>query len=218
MSREIRNQEADMDAIDIIRQRRSINFFDNNFELPDDKLRELIELANLAPSSMNLQPWKVIAVRTPERKKALREVASNQPKVEEASAVLIIIADPELLEMNMEAVLSSSVELGYIMEESKEKSKAGALRNYREPDSLRRKIWAVKNASLFAMSVMFTAKALGLESHPMDGFDEEKVKQVFGIEDRCIVPMLIAVGRIRSGITLRPRAMRRKVEEFVRFE
>lgn len=41
------------------------------------------------------------------RKKILRQCAFNQPKVEEASAVLIIIADPEAVEKNLERVLDS---------------------------------------------------------------------------------------------------------------
>ena len=207
-----------MESVNLIKERRSINFFNASFELAQDKLKELLDLANLAPSSMNMQPWRVIAVKSPDRKKVLREIAFNQPKVEEASVVLIIIADPALLEKNMDAVLSNWAELGYIKEEAKEKSKSSALYLYGEADSTISKIWAVKNASLFAMSVMFAAKALGLESHPMDGFDEEKVKKEFGIEERCVVPMLIALGQINPGTKLLPRAMRRQVNEFVRFE
>jgi putative NAD(P)H nitroreductase len=84
--------------------------------------------------------------------------------------------------------------------------------------SLKRKIFAVKNTSLFAMNLMITAKGLGLETHPMDGFDEGCVKREFNIPADKIIPMLIAVGNLRSGITLLPRAFRRKIEEFVRFE
>ena len=207
-----------MESVNLIKERRSINFFNAGFELTQEKLKELLDLANLAPSSMNMQPWRVIAVKSPDRKKVLREIAFNQPKVEEASVVLIIIADPALLEKNMDAVLSNWAELGYIKEEAKEKSKSSALYLYSEADSTIRKIWAVKNASLFAMSIMFAAKALGLESHPMDGFDEEKVKKEFGIEESCKVPMLIALGQINPGTKLLPRAMRRQVNEFVRFE
>jgi len=207
-----------MEAVKLINERRSISFFDKDFELADDKLKELLDLANLCPSSMNIQPWRVIAVKSPERKKALRTVAFNQPKAEEASVVLIIIADPELLEANMDAVLSNRVELGYIKEDAIESAKSSAFRLYSDKESVRRKIFAVKNSSLFAMSVMFAAKALGLESHPMDGFDEDRLKKEFGINENCVVPMLIAVGQIKPDMKLLPRAMRRPVNAFVRFE
>jgi nitroreductase len=207
-----------MEAVKLINERRSINFFDKDFELADDKLKELLDLANLCPSSMNMQPWRVIAVKSPGRKKALRAVANNQPKAEEASVVLVIIADPELLEANMDAVLSNRAELGYLKVDAIESAKSSAFRLYSDKESIRRKIFAVKNSSLFAMSVMFAAKALGLESHPMDGFDEDRLKKEFGINENCVVPMLIAVGQIKPGTKLLPRAMRRPVNEFVRFE
>src|SRR4030043_2357759 len=106
-----------MDVIQAIKERRSINYFETGRAIPDDKLKELFEIANLSPSSFNLQPWKIIVVRDPGRKKVLRQCAFNQPKVEEASAVLIMIADPKGVEENLQRVLDSWQELGYIKAE-----------------------------------------------------------------------------------------------------
>lgn len=203
-----------METIQTIKERRSINFFQPTEKIPEDKLRELISIANLAPSSFNLQPWKIIVVRDPEKKKALRRCAFNQPKVEEASAILIMIADPQGLEENIERVLDSWQNLGYMKPEGRETSQKMAMNLYGLVDSLQRKIFAVKNTSLFAMNLMIAAKGLGLETHPMDGFDEEAIKREFHIPQDKIIPMLIAVGYLKKGINLLPRAFRRPVEEF----
>lgn len=207
-----------MDIIQTIRERRSINFFEPGKAIPENTLRELLEIANLAPSSFNLQPWKVIVVRDPERKKTLRACAFNQPKVEEASAVLIMVADPRGLEENLDRMLDSWIELGYLKPEMRE-TYADMARNIQSTeDSLKRKVFAVKNTSLFAMNLMLAAKGLGLETHPMDGFDEDCVKKEFGVPTDKIIPMLVAVGYLKAGITLLPRAFRRNIDEFVRFE
>lgn len=207
-----------MDVIQAIKERRSINFFEIGKAIPDDKIKELLEIANLSPSSFNLQPWKTIVVRDPERKKVLRKCAFNQPKVEEASAVLIMIADPRGGKENFKRVLDSWQELGYIKAEIRQTYIEMAKNLYGQEDSLKRKIFAVKNTSLFAMNLMITAKGLGLETHPMDGFDEECIKKEFNIPDDKIIPMLIAIGDLKKGITLLPRAFKRSIEEFVRFE
>lgn len=207
-----------MDVIQAIRERRSINFFEAEKEVPDDKLQELLDIANLAPSSFNLQPWKVVIVRTPERKRVLRACAFNQPKVEEASVVLIMVADPEAVEENMERVLDRWQELGYIKPEMRETNVNMIRSLYGERESERRRFFAVKNTSLFAMNLMVAAKGLGLETHPMDGFDEECIKREFNIPADRIIPMIIAVGYLRDGVTLLPRAFRRKREDFVRYE
>lgn len=207
-----------MDVIQAIKERRSINYFETGRAISDDKLKELFDIANLSPSSFNLQPWKIIVVRDPGRKKVLRQCAFNQPKVEEASAVLIMIADPKGVEENLQRALDSWQELGYIKAEMRQTYIEMAKNLYGQEDSLKRKIFAVKNTSLFAMNLMITAKGLGLETHPMDGFDEECIKKEFNIPEDKIIPMLVAVGNLRTGITLLPRAFRRSIEEFASFE
>ena len=207
-----------MELIQGTRERRSINFFESGRELSDDQLRELLEVANLSPSSFNLQPWKVVVVKDPERKKVLRQCAMNQPKVEEASAMLIIIADPRGVEENLEKMIESWQQLGYMKPEMRETTIGMIKTLYGTEDSLKRKIFAAKNASLFAMNLMLAAKGLGFDTHPMDGFDEDCVKREFGIPEDKVIPMLIAVGYLRPGITLLPRAFRRALDEFVRFE
>lgn len=207
-----------MDVIQTIKERRSINFFETGKSIPEDKLRELLEIANLSPSSFDLQPWRVVVVRDLERKKILRKCAFDQPKAEEASAVLIMVADPKGVEENLGNVLDSWEKLGYIKPEMRETYLSMAKNLYDKEDSLKRKIFAVKNTSLFAMNLMLAAKGLGLETHPMDGFDEDCLKKEFNIPTDKIIPMIITVGYLRQGITLLPRAFRRKIEDFVRFE
>src|SRR4030043_233646 len=130
-----------MDVIQAMRERRSINFFEAGKEISDDKLMELLKIANLSPSSFNLQPWKMIVVRDPERKKVLRKCAFNQPKVEEASAVLIMIADPKGVEENLQRVLDSWQELGYIKAEMRQTYLEMAKNLYGQEASLKRKIF-----------------------------------------------------------------------------
>ncbi len=207
-----------MEIIQAIKERRSINFFETGREIPEDKLKELLEIANLAPSSFNLQPWKVVAVKDPEMKKVLRQCAFNQPKVEEASVVLILVADPKAMEENIDRMLDSWQQLGYMKPDMRDTYKGMANNLYGTDDSLKRKFFAIKNTSLFAMNLMIAAKGLGLETHPMDGFDEDCVKKEFNIPEDKVIPMLIAVGYLKPGITLLPKAFRRKIEEFVKFE
>lgn len=206
-----------MDVLQAITDRRSINFFEPGRDLSDEQIKELIELAKLSPSSMNLQPWRIVVVKDSERKKTLRKCAFDQPKVEEASAVLIMVADPGSLEGSIETVLQSWVDLGYMKPEMVETYKGMAGGLYGTPDSLKRKFFAVKNTSLFAMNIMLAAMGLGLQTHPMDGFDEDCIKKEFNIPSDTIIPMLITVGYLRNGITLLPRAYRKRFEDFVTF-
>ncbi len=103
---------------------------------------------------------------------------------------MIIIANPNAVEENVDNVLKSWVELGYINQESVETMRKMPFKNYGDKESLSRKLFAVKNTSFFAMSLMIAAKALGFETHPMDGFEEEKIKANFSIPEDRIIPLL----------------------------
>jgi nitroreductase len=207
-----------MKAIQTIKTRRSVNYFDPSFKMTDGEITELLELAALAPSSYNLQPWEVIVVRSPERKKVLRECAFNQPKVEEASAVLIIIGNTDGVEEHLDNVAASMLKNGYVDEKNAEGVKQMAGSFYSTPDSERRRIFAAKNAGLFAMSFILAAEAKGFVTHSMDGFDEGKIKEAFGIKAGKVIPMLIAVGKFKEGATVRPRNIRFAPNMFAKFE
>ena len=102
-----------MELIEALKGRRAINYFDPHRPVPRETLEELLRLASLAPSSFNLQPWKVIVVDEPEVKRRLRKCAMDQPKVEEAPVVLILVADPGVVEEYGEEILRG--ELGHFL-------------------------------------------------------------------------------------------------------
>lgn len=72
--------------------RRSVRRFGPR-PVTDDELAALIAAAQSAPTSSNLQPWSVIAVRSPDRRARLAELAGNQPFIAQAPLFLVWIAD-----------------------------------------------------------------------------------------------------------------------------
>src|SRR5579864_1834500 len=58
-------------------------------------LEKIIRAGLEAPSGYNTQPWRFVVVRDPEQKKKLRAAAFGQPKVEQASAVIVACGDPQ---------------------------------------------------------------------------------------------------------------------------
>jgi putative NAD(P)H nitroreductase len=206
-----------METIQTLKERRSINYFDPEAKISEEKIREIIDIANLSPSSYNLQPWEVVVVLNSERKEALKKCAFNQEKTVEASAVLIVVANPNAVEENVDRVLKRWVELGFMKAEDAEANRKAPFSLYGEKGSETRRMFAVKNAAFFAMSIMIAARALGFETHPMDGFVEDMVKKEFNIPEDRIIPLLVALGNFKPGVKILPRAFRRELDEFVQF-
>ena len=73
--------------------RRSVGHFDSAKDVSEEQLREVIETAILTPSAFNLQPWRIIAVRSEEEKEKLFNLSNKQPKIKDAPYTLIIVGD-----------------------------------------------------------------------------------------------------------------------------
>ncbi len=206
-----------MNFKDISEKRRAINFFDAEKDITEDLLGQMIETAAKAPSSFNLQPWNLIVLRDKAAKEKLLPLAWNQPKVVEAPVVFIVLADKggwqeghATVEKNWQEMLKA----GSMQPAQRDwfLNAAKTLYNWSPEANL---AFAAKNTGFFAMSLMYAATSLGLASHPMDGFDHEGVRKAFNIPDNFWVPLLLAVGYPKPGLTLQPAKWRKTKEEIV---
>ncbi|MEJ5299685.1 MAG: nitroreductase family protein [Thermodesulforhabdaceae bacterium] len=194
---------------EIAEKRRAVNFFDSSVAITDDDLRKIYETARLAPSSFNLQPWRVIVVRTPEKRAQLKEMAMNQPKVTEASAILVFVGRGKAYETDIDKTLQDRIAKGYMSEQAVDKVKEAVRRLYEG----REIAFASRNVGLFAMLFILAAEAEGWDTHPMDGFDVEKVKEFLELGDGEFPVMMVALGKKRPDATLLPRPERKTFEE-----
>ncbi|SDL34241.1 Nitroreductase [Maridesulfovibrio ferrireducens] len=206
-----------MNFKDILIKRRAINFFDPDRDVEESLLKTVIENAANAPSSYNLQPWKLMVLRDHGRKTSLQALAFNQPKVTEAPVILIVLADRDGWKAgnsSFESVFKDNVDSGKMQQEHKD-SFSGTTQTLYGQTSESSQAFANKNAGLFAMSLMYSATEQGLETHPMDGFDHDGVKKEFNIPDNYWIPMLIAVGYLKPGVKVHPKAWRQSYEEMI---
>lgn len=200
----------------ITKNRRSINFFDPEKEIPQEMIKKMVELARDTPSSFNLQPWNLIILQDRDQKEKLKALAWDQPKVVEAPVTMIVLADKEGWKQGhpgFERTWQEMVKTG--MPETQRDwflNATNDLYNWSPDANL---AFAAKNAGFFAMSLMYAAVSLGLDSHPMDGFDHEGVKKAFNIPDRYWIPLLLAVGYKKPGLVLDPPKWRKTYEEIV---
>lgn len=203
-----------MDSKNVFEARRSVNFFNPERQVADDVFQNMINLATLAPSALNLQPWEIIAVKSTAAKEKLFSLASNQPKIKEAPVTLIIIGDLNGYQPENPA-WDDLAEMLNRNKPALEEYQRMAAALYGSTEARRIK-FAESNASLLAMSIMYAAKYYGLDSHPMSGIDFEGIKQEFGLDENKTVVMLIAIGYFDNSKTLYPRRKRKDYHDIVK--
>lgn len=180
-----------MTVEEAIRSRRSRKSFDPAHAIDDATLRRLFGLVALTPSSFNLQHWRFVVVRDPERRRLLQAAAFGQRHVGEAPAVVVVAAK---LDAHEDAARAN----GHAPPEVRKDLVPVIQRSYAQKPQFQRDE-AIRSASLAAMTLMLVAESEGLATCPMIGFSPAKVAAVAGLDDRHVPVMLLCLGKPGGG-------------------
>lgn len=187
---------TNMSVAAAIRARRSVRHYQPTI-VPTSDLEALLALAVEAPSSWNLQDRSIVAVTSEGGLADLAAASGGQPQAQEAPLVLVFVAEPSAWRDDHADVYEQARSSGAWNEEFIALFRAEAPRfqeNLEEVGLLRE--YAVKDAMIAATYVMLAAIEMGLDTSPMNGWDETLVKKAIGIGDRddLAIALLVAVG------------------------
>ncbi|SDS06711.1 Nitroreductase [Paenibacillaceae bacterium GAS479] len=183
-----------VDFYEVVKGRRSVRKYDPDFKLTDEEIKDLLAAAVLAPSGSNMQPWRFIVITDQELKQQLLPIAFNQEQVVAASAVIAVLVDLKAY-TDAPLIYSKAVEAGYMNEETAEKlvtnmsNFVGSL----PPERLLHS--ALIDGGLVSQQLMLAARAKGLDTVPMGGYNVDQFRELMGISERYANVMLIAVGK-----------------------
>jgi nitroreductase len=186
---------------EVIKERRATpNFEDVPIHSAD--LEKIIRAGLEAPSGYNLQPWRFVVVRDREQKKRLRQAAFGQAKVEEASAVIVACGDPQgWKDGDMEESIRLAKHHGYGGEAEHQGARNGVTHFLGgTPGTIGGvapsfDVWVNRQVMIAYTTMMWMAEALGYDTAPMEGFLEDKIKELLKIPARVRVVALLGIGR-----------------------
>ncbi|EAR01512.1 nitroreductase family protein [Maribacter sp. HTCC2170] len=79
-----------------IHYRRSVRIYKEDIELDDEKVRQCLVNASLAPTSSNLQLWEFYHVTDKAKLKALAKACFDQPAAKTAKQLVVVVARKDL--------------------------------------------------------------------------------------------------------------------------
>lgn len=132
-------------------------------EVGDDTLRELYDLLKWGPTSANMSPARFVFVKSAEAKAKLGPALDegNYAKTMAAPVTVIVGFDEDFHE-----------KLPYLFPHADARSWFEGPRENRSPAAFR-------NGSLQGAYLILAARALGLDTGPMSGFDNARVDEAF---------------------------------------
>ena len=163
MTQQFHGQTLTKDALDqLFNEARSYNDWLDQ-PVSDEQLHAIWDLAKMAPTSANMQPARIVWVKSASEKARLAEcvMEGNKAKVLAAPVTAVIGYDIDFHE-----------ELPWLFPHTDAKS-------WFEGDEKGREEGAFRNSSLQGAYLMLAARALGLDCGPMSGFDAAAVDAAF---------------------------------------
>ncbi len=164
----------------------------------DDLLRRIYDLMKWAPTSANSSPARIVFVKSESAKQRLLPamIPGNEEKTRTAPVTAIIAQDHEFYE-----------KLPHLFPHAD--ARAWFVGNQPLIDTT-----AFRNATLQGAYLILAARALGLDTGPMSGFDNAKVDQEFFPGTRIKSNFLVNIG-YGDASKLFPRSPRLTFEEAV---
>jgi nitroreductase len=180
--------KSGMDTFDAITERRSVKHYDTNHKFSDEEIEKLMSLAVLSPTSFNIQNWRFVIIKDPEKRKKIRSAAWDQAQVTDASLLLVICADLKSWKKNPEQYWKNAPK------EAQDFLVPAMGPFYEGKDELQRDE-AMRSCGIAAQTLMLAAKSMGYDSNPMIGFEPEKVAEIIHLPDEHVISMIMAIGK-----------------------
>lgn len=180
-----------MEFMEVIKARRSVRKF-SQVPVPDEEIEILLDAARLAPSGLNIQPWRFVIVKN----KSVREQLSKATLATyamEAPVLIVCCADLEVLssienrvsELQKVGAFSGTCFQGYTAEDF---LAGGTLNESSIKANLALQVAiAIEHLALQAVD-------RGLGTCWIASFNEKQVKKIVGINDRYGIVALLPVG------------------------
>ncbi|MFZ0074546.1 MULTISPECIES: nitroreductase family protein [Exiguobacterium] len=184
------------DFMEIVKGRRSIRNYDTNVKISKEEMTQILEEATLAPSSVNMQPWRFLVIDSAEGKATLAPLAKfNQVQVETSSAVIAVFGDMNAVD-SIDTIYDMAVEKGLMPQEVRDRQ-VPAIKGFYSPEdteTLRDSI--LIDSGLVSMQLMLVARAHGYDTNPIGGYEKDQIAEAFGMDkDRYLPVMLLSIGK-----------------------
>ncbi|MBB5397375.1 NAD(P)H-dependent oxidoreductase [Mucilaginibacter sp. AK015] len=205
-----------MSLVDKLNWRYATKKFDSSKKLAADKLQNILDAVQLAPSSIGLQHYRVLVVEDASIREKLKLAGYGQSQITDASQVIVFAAETNIDEAFGRKYIDNVATTRGVPRETLAGFESMVLNtiNARTPAELL--VWAQKQAYI-ALGVLVTAAAeQDIDVCPMEGFDPAGFDEVLGLKEKGLTATVIATIGYRAQDDKMSNAakVRRPAEEF----
>lgn len=206
------------DVLQALHWRYAVKIFDPSKKITEEQLHAVLESGRLSPSALGVEPWKFIVVRNPEIRARLRTASYDQPKVTDASHLIVIARRTDARTNIANELIDRTAKMQGVDPSALDGLRQMVEGNITHKDDAQLDAW-VRGQVYIPLGVMVTTAALlGIDSGPMEGFNPAEVDAILGLSEKHLTATtMLALGyRGDDAAAARPK-VRRAFEEVVTF-
>lgn len=180
--------------LEALEWRRAIGIFDPKEKISDEDLKTILKAGNLAPSSFGTEPWKFLVITNSELRKKLRAVGYDQPKITDASHLIVIARRTDVENIVPSLVERTAKIHGKAQEELEglRQMVGGAIQARGEGVDH----WLASQTYIALGIMMETASLLHIDNAAMEGFDPHGVNEALGLKQKNLFAVtMLALGK-----------------------
>lgn len=178
-----------MNVTEAVYKRRAVKHFDATHQLTKDEERNLLEATIQAPTSFNIQHWRIVILRNSDLRARIRtEFGNEQAQMTDASLLLLFTADVNAWKKRPERYwVNAPQEVSDLLVNWMGPFHEG--RDWLQRDEAQRSI------GIAIQTLMLVAQDMGYQSCPMIGFDIEKVAELIQLPEDHVMGPMVAIGK-----------------------
>lgn len=230
--------------LETIFKRRAVKVFEP-VQIPEAVREQILNAARHAPSSFNMQPYRLYWIESAKERAAVAELCLRQRPAATASALVVVVADIGSL------AATSQGQLEWMR--SRSEFSEAKIRDYERTAKIGRILfmpgpfgifgavkwglfwllnlwkvmgmpplfrqdlfkWATKSTSLACENLMIAAEAVGINTCPMEGFDGRRLLKYLGLSARYHEIVMVIAMGKRSQAYVEPPQWRRPLHATV---
>lgn len=183
----------------IFLNRKSVRSYDENYKISKLELEEMLELTLKAPSSMNLQPTRMLVIESNEAKEKIKpHMFGNLLQVDTSSQLVLFVTRLDKFEVGLD-VFNQSEELGFLPRDVADRQR-NIIKNRNENYQIEKVInEGHLDTGLQAMQFMLVAKQYGYDTCAIGGFNKDTILSALNIKDDNLLPVLmVSIGKAKE--------------------
>lgn len=195
-----------MDLLDILKSRYTTKAYDASKKIPQQQFQRLLDLLQLSPSSINIQPWHFFIAQDDAAKQRVAKAlvgkyAYNAAKVLDSSHTLVFCSKVDISEQHLDTLLHQDEISGRFKnaeaKQGQKDTRLGYVDYYRrEKGDISR--WTENQTFIALGQMLLAARIEGIDATPIGGFDEALLSQELGLSEKGLIPSVILTLGYRS--------------------